>query len=874
MNKKRGLQLFLIYTGLFCVAFGMNYFLFFKTGTSFLWSLDGSKQHYPALVYIGKFYRSLFTGGTYNPYLMLGGDTLVTLNYYGLGDPLTILSAFVPSTYTEYLYSFLVVLRFYLAGWSFIFLCRYYKKDYFPAMAGAFVYIFCGYAACFAIRHPFFLNPMIQFPLLIVGADQILKKKKSWLFPLAVCYSALCGFYFAYMMTLLLGVFVLVRFFDDRKEFFQKIFSMALHYIVGILMASLVFVPSVLGFLNNSDRSGMEEGGLDFLYDKTYYILKIGRLMAPCGSENILAMSTIILPAFILLLFRKKNGKRTLLLLTVVSFVIYSVPLLASTLNGFSYSSNRWTFAFSLLLAYITVDAIRDFMNMKKREVLCLAIGTLGIAAFEYLAYKKGYWQGVSLKPGLLFLVGVFVLCFALFLLSKIENLNKYLRPICYGFVLLFVIANTAVFTYCKFSPQGQNTIKEYLAYGDATSTEEAEKATAEFLSGDDSFYRVSGNVFTRNRGMLYNIANYSSYWSIINSNVSDLWNETENSDMRSDFNIYGIDQHTILSTLLGNKYDVQSANSEQYPPYGYTLIGSEAGYNFYENENTLPLGYTYDSYITYDMLSELNGLEKEQTMLSTVALEEASENVESGNVSSDVSYADLSVVASDGVEVADGSLTATKKDATITFSFELPEGAEGYLSLQNAEIASLDGTSMQSPIDVSCDGYTNSIRILSKNHIHYTGKADFLCNLGYSETGHTTVTLTFNQTGILTYDQLCICYQTFENYESEVAERGAEALENISLSGNTLTGTCDVSEDKILVIALPYEKGWTAKVDGEEVSIQKANYMFMAVELEAGSHTIEFTYHTRGFALGVLMTLFGLLGFFFIFKFYKKEYN
>ena len=41
-----------------------------------------------------------------------GGDILTTLHYYVLGDPLTLLSIFVPMKYTEYLYIFLILLRY------------------------------------------------------------------------------------------------------------------------------------------------------------------------------------------------------------------------------------------------------------------------------------------------------------------------------------------------------------------------------------------------------------------------------------------------------------------------------------------------------------------------------------------------------------------------------------------------------------------------------------------------------------------------------------------------------------------------------------------------------------------------------------------
>ena len=45
-----------------------------------------------------------------------GSDNLTTLHYYVIGDPLTLLSVFVPEKDTEILYELLIFLRIYLAG--------------------------------------------------------------------------------------------------------------------------------------------------------------------------------------------------------------------------------------------------------------------------------------------------------------------------------------------------------------------------------------------------------------------------------------------------------------------------------------------------------------------------------------------------------------------------------------------------------------------------------------------------------------------------------------------------------------------------------------------------------------------------------------
>lgn len=49
---------------------------------------------------------------------------------------------------------------------------------------------------------------------------------------------------------------------------------------------------------------------------------------------------------------------------------------------------------------------------------------------------------------------------------------------------------------------------------------------------------------------------------------------------------------------------------------------------------------------------------------------------------------------------------------------------------------------------------------------------------------------------------------------------------------------------------------GWRAYVNGAETPIYRANYIFRAIYLPPGSHTVEFVYRPRSFRLGLLVTL------------------
>lgn len=89
-------------------------------------------------------------------------------------------------------------------------------------MAGALTYVFCYWAIYNAARHPYFLNPMIYFPMLIMGIEKILRKEKPYLFILSVCLSAVSNFYFFYMLALLTAVYAMIRLVAGYRTAFRQ----------------------------------------------------------------------------------------------------------------------------------------------------------------------------------------------------------------------------------------------------------------------------------------------------------------------------------------------------------------------------------------------------------------------------------------------------------------------------------------------------------------------------------------------------------------------------------------------------------------------------------------------------------------------------
>ena len=83
-------------------------------------------------------------------------------------------------------------------------------------MPEAIAYSFCGFSILAGVRHPHLVVPMIFLPLLIIGAEKVLRKEKAYLLLVVVFLSLTTqwGIYFSCMQAIFVIIYIFVRFPD------------------------------------------------------------------------------------------------------------------------------------------------------------------------------------------------------------------------------------------------------------------------------------------------------------------------------------------------------------------------------------------------------------------------------------------------------------------------------------------------------------------------------------------------------------------------------------------------------------------------------------------------------------------------------------
>ncbi|MDO4284995.1 MAG: YfhO family protein [Eubacteriales bacterium] len=89
------------------------------------------------------------------------------------------------------------------------------------------------------------------------------------------------------------------------------------------------------------------------------------------------------------------------------------------------------------------------------------------------------------------------------------------------------------------------------------------------------------------------------------------------------------------------------------------------------------------------------------------------------------------------------------------------------------------------------------------------------------------------------------------ETFFAYCDERAESACSEFAFDNSGFTARTQLGEENLVFFSVPYDEGWSARVDGEEAEIVRADYGLMAVYVPEGEHKIEFTYVPYGFGAG-----------------------
>ena len=81
-------------------------------------------------------------------------------------------------------------------------------------------------------------------------------------------------------------------------------------------------------------------------------------------------------------------------------------------------------------------------------------------------------------------------------------------------------------------------------------------------------------------------------------------------------------------------------------------------------------------------------------------------------------------------------------------------------------------------------------------------------------------------------------------------------AADSFKIDNDGFTATVTRDKKSLVFFSVPYDKGWSATVNGKTVEVEKVNAGFMAVPVDKGVSEIRFNYSNSGLHLGIYITV------------------
>lgn len=889
MIKEQRKYCYGVYTLMFLLMCIVAFLPFFTEGKSFVWGAgveDGLSQHFSALAYYGEalreFFRNLLAG---HPKLVMwdmslgyGADILSTLNYYAIGDPLNLLYGFVSPKNTETMYDFMIVLRMYLAGITFIMYARKMKKRSYGTVIGALVYVFSGFCFRLGLRHPFFINPMIYFPVLCLGIEKIYQRERPYVFIFAVCVSAMSNYYFLYMLTIFAVIYAWIRFYKYSEEnkiktFFLTILKFGMYYTLGIAMAAVILLPSVIGFLGNGRYGNGADWKSLIVYPGKYYLLFIENFIGygNMGSNTNAGYLPIVGIVVLFTLFsqRMKHKKYRAAFIAIIIALI--LPIFGYAFNGFSYANNRWAFALSFIVALLTAEMYPRLFVMSKRQQIGIGAGIIIYTVFCIIVNASG--EEILKNKGIMAACGLIAVFYILLLIFQRLGYDTQKRIVRVSMAILLLIS-VGVHGYYRFDPKEYAYTQEFMDQGQAYRTLKEDNIRMLSKANDPSVYRVHAEGYRyKNYGLINHLNTISGYYSITAKCVTDTIKGYDTLGMQYADKYKGVDQRLGLLSLAGVKYITVAHNSQVAKdvssmgdvPYGVEKLRKKGNITLYKNKYALPFAYAYDSYMTEQQYEQLNGIGKEQAMLAQIILNQHPADKEiqhneqrNGPDIQTISLPETRISSPKGKKYADITVPVEKDKETYLYFKNLV-----YHGKKNGDDKFiLTGRKGTKGILVTQNDVQQKIHIQSTFNPYYFGRKDYIVKINHQTSkAKEKVRLNFLSPGEYEFDDISLITVPKKDVLARLKERKENSMKQIQYEGNHFRGVYHAKKDQILCVTIPYSKGWKATVNGNRTKIYKANGMFMGIIMKKGTQSVKLDYETPGLKIGAWISLVAWIG-------------
>ncbi len=559
--------------------------------------------------------NSTFAGAPRNTFSWatdLGSGVMNAYSFYLYGSPFFWLSMLLPQSWLPYMMVPLLVLKFGVAGGGAYLYLRRYVKNANYAVLGACLYALSGFAV-YNVFFNHFVDVVALFPYLLWALDEAIYEDRHGLFAFWVAVNLLNNYFFFVGQVIFLCIYFVCKL--TAKDFRltgRKFGHLLWESVLGVAMGCLLLFPAVLSLLQNPRTIDLSSGWGFLTYAKVqqYLAILLSWILPPDSpyltsvwSEGVIKWTsmTAYLPlcslagAMAYWRSRKADSKKCIV---AVCAVCALVPVLNSAfyaLNSSYYA--RWYYMPTLILAAMTVNALEDpdvDLDAPARGIGWIMLATLVFAVVPVRDDTTETWSfGVLKNPGQFFAVlgfGLLGLMLYRVLCSKWRQNSRFAQRMTAA-VLVFACAFTMV--HIGIGKFGQWH----------TDSDLVEQDTNALLLKNDlpeGDYRIDTYKIHDNIGMWLDKSCLQYFGSTAAPSILSFYPGLGvKRDVRSEPEITNYALRGLLSVEYLITTPEKRESFEDEADEGWTYLADVDGYTLYHNDNYVPMGFTYDYYVT-----------------------------------------------------------------------------------------------------------------------------------------------------------------------------------------------------------------------------------------------------------------------------------
>lgn len=789
---------FLLPTAIMLVLFAIRGIFPFGD-RSFLFS-DMYHQYMP---FFAEFMRKIKAGeGLAYSYNVGIGSNFLALYVYYLASPLHWLAFLLPEAYLMEFMSYLAVIKIGLCGLT----AAYYLQKRFGKSDFGIVFFACFYALSgFMAAYNWnimWLDCVVLLPMIILGLEQLVKEGKCGLYCTMLALSIFTNYYISIMICIFVVLYFVVLLVTEKRSF-KIIGNFALYSLLAGGMAAVLLIPEVCAIIVT------DFGDMDFPEKLESYFSVLDMLARHCmcisterGLEhwpNIYCGVAVflLLPMYVLnqnISIRKRFANMALAGFLLLGF---STNMLDFIWHGMNYPDSlpaRQSFIYIFLILVMCYEAYICVKQTTEKQILH---GYLGAVVFLLFCEKFVEHEDFALGIEWLTLLFVSIYAILLYLYRTRESMNWKL--VLGALALVAVVAESSVNT----SQTSVGTVSRSAYLGQQADYKALYEYTRE---REEGFYRLE--KFTRktkNDSTLTGYPTASVFSSTMNSGVMDMYKRL---GMRHSKVYYGFDGATAFTAALLN-VDYMLGESEKYENSLYTLLEKSGDVYLYQSNQTLPFGYVAPTGYDLPEGDSQNGIRMQNQLVKSLGIMgNLFTQMKSNSSTDDVVF----TAKQDGIYYAKLTSSGTTKVEVIGGILE-----------------------------------TQSFNDLKDESILYLGQ------LYQGE----MITLTNGNEEDETPNVNAEVYLLNEEVLQEAIQiLSSQHLTDVSYDSTNVKGKLMLREAGRMILSIPYETGWTVRLNGKEVEPQLFGGTLMAFDLEPGEYELTMHYVPTGSREGVIVTV------------------